>query len=190
LNKSWTVQIINIKNDKYMIMSDKNSTRELNNPLSREMPHTHLYHILLPLIFMGIWMIDTFFLHLTTWLNFIVYPLVRLVFFIIIVCIGIIIIQLAHKTLFEGNKPSDTLLMEGILRHVRNPMYLGIILFYITILFLSISAISIIFFIFAILVYNKMVNYEENILEKKFGKEYIEYQKKVPKWIPSIKTNL
>jgi len=32
-----------------------------------------------------------------------------------------------------------------------------------------------------------MVNYEENILENKFGKEYIEYKRIVTKWIPSIK---
>jgi len=30
-----------------------------------------------------------------------------------------------------------------------------------------------------------MVNFEENILEAKFGEEYKEYQKNVPKWIPN-----
>jgi protein-S-isoprenylcysteine O-methyltransferase Ste14 len=35
-----------------------------------------------------------------------------------------------------------------------------------------------------------MVNYEENILEEKFGKDYLEYKNKVSKWIPSIKKRL
>jgi len=171
-------------------MSEKKSLKEKNNHLSRELPHTHLYHSLLPIIFIIIWMIDTFFLSLTIWLNNLIHPLVRFILFIIIFCIGIIFIQLAHNTLFKDNEPSDNLLIEGILQHVRNPMYLGILLFYISILFLSISVISIIFFIFVILIYNKMVNYEENILEKKFGKEYVEYKKIVPKWIPSIKKKI
>ena len=172
------------------IMSDKNSPSEINNHLIREMPYTHLYHILLPTIFISIWVIDTFFLSLTTWLNLFIHPLVRFVLFLIIFCIGIIFIHLAHNILFKDNEPSDTLLMEGILLHVRNPMYLGILFFYISILFLSISVVGIIFFTLAFLIYNKMVNYEENILEKKFGKEYIEYQMNVPKWIPSIKKRL
>ena len=34
--------------------------------------------------------------------------------------------------------------------------------------------------------YEKMVNFEEDILEEMFGEDYIEYKKKVPKWIPKI----
>jgi len=51
---------------------------------------------------------------------------------------------------------------------------------------LSISVICIVFFVFIFLLYDKMVNFEENILEKMFGKDYVEYKKKVPKWIPKI----
>jgi protein-S-isoprenylcysteine O-methyltransferase Ste14 len=30
-----------------------------------------------------------------------------------------------------------------------------------------------------------MVNFEENLLEKMFGEQYLRYKKKVPKWIPN-----
>lgn len=173
-----------------MIMIDKKSPNKENNQLGRELPHSHLYQGLLPIIFIIIWTIDTFFLSLTTWLNLFIHPLIRFILFIGIFCIGIFFIQLAHKTIFKDNEPSETLLVEGILLHVRNPMYLGILLFYISILFLSLSVISIIFFIFIFFIYNIMVNYEENVLEKKFGKEYVDYKIKVPKWVPSIKKRL
>jgi len=93
---------------------------------------------------------------------------------------------LSHKVLFDHNEPSDTLITSGIMGRVRNPLYLGVLLIYVAFLFLSISIISIGFFIIVFLVYNKMVNYEEKKLIEIFGNEFLEYKKKVPKWIPKL----
>ena len=152
----------------------------------REFPRAHLYHSLLPIIFVIIWIIDSFFLSLTVWLNLYVPLVLRIVLFIITFVLALIFIQLSHKALFKDHEPSDTLLIQGILKHTRNPMYLGILLIYLSLIFLSISVISIVFYVFVILLYNKMVNFEEAILEKLFGKDYIEYKNKVPKWIPKL----
>lgn len=76
-----------------------------------------------------------------------------------------------------------------MLKHTRNPMYFGILLVYLAFIFLSISVICIAFFVNIFLLYNKMVNFEEDILEQIFGQDYIEYKKKVPKWIPKIGKN-
>ena len=32
--------------------------------------------------------------------------------------------------------------------------------------------------------YNTLADYEENLLEERFGDEYLEYKKNVRKWIP------
>jgi protein-S-isoprenylcysteine O-methyltransferase Ste14 len=64
-------------------------------------------------------------------------------------------------------------------------MYFGILLIYIAFLFLSISLIGIGLFVIVFLVYNWMVNYEEELLENMFGEDYKEYKTKVPKWIPN-----
>jgi protein-S-isoprenylcysteine O-methyltransferase Ste14 len=93
---------------------------------------------------------------------------------------------MAHKILFEKiDKPSDTLITNGILKHVRNPLYLGVLLLYVAFILLSISLISVIIFVIICLIYDKMVNFEEKILEEMFGVEYLEYKNKVPKWIPN-----
>ena len=94
--------------------------------------------------------------------------------------------KLSHDALFHGNRPSNTLITDGILSHVRNPLYLGVLLIYVAFLFLSISLICVGFFIIIVAIYNNMVNHEEKVLESLFGDDYLAYKKRVPKWIPKF----
>ncbi len=155
---------------------------------SREMPHTHVYHILMPVIFIFVWMLDSQIFHLTTWLNIFVHYEIRLIGFIIIFVAGLIFIQLSHTALFKDKEPLEGLITKGVLGHTRNPMYFGISLFYISLLFFSMSLMSLLLFIPIFLIYNKMANFEAKLLEDMFGSAYLEYKKKVPKWIPSLKS--
>ncbi len=72
----------------------------------------------------------------------------------------------------------------GIFAHVRHPMYLGYILAYLGCIVGTMSLLSIIPWLLIVHLYDKMANYEEHKLEKRFGKEYLEYKRKAPKWIP------
>ena len=151
----------------------------------RETPNSHIYHALLPVIFILIWILDTNIFRFSTFLNDHIHFWVRLILFVIVFSTSIIFIQLSHRALFKTHRPSDKLITDGILRYVRNPMYFGILLIYVAFLFLSISLICVGFFIIVFLVYNWMVNFEENILLDMFGEEYKEYRRKVSKWIPN-----
>jgi protein-S-isoprenylcysteine O-methyltransferase Ste14 len=84
--------------------------------------------------------------------------------------------------------PTKVLVVRGLHRHVRNPMYLGV--------FLIVSGQAWLFHSLPILIYLAcvlvMVNlfvlfYEEPTLKKQFGEEYDRYRKAVPRWIPRIK---
>ena len=167
-------------------MSEKNENKPRFFGLDREFPRAHLYHSLLPIIFIIVWIMDTLVLSLTVWLNQFVPLELRIVLFVVFFGLALLFIQLSHKVLFKDNEPSSTFLIEGVLKRTRNPMYFGILLVYASFIMLSISVICIVFFVFIFLLYDKMVNFEENILEKMFGKDYLEYKKKVPKWIPKI----
>jgi protein-S-isoprenylcysteine O-methyltransferase Ste14 len=151
----------------------------------RELPHAHLYHVLLPFLFWVVWFLDLQFFQISTFLNQIIPLLIRVVLFAIIFLIALIFISKSHKLLFKSHEPPNHVITTGILRYVRNPMYFGILLIYISLICLSISLISIGIFIIVFLIYNWMVNFEESILEAKFGKEYKEYKKSVPKWFPN-----
>ena len=65
-------------------------------------------------------------------------------------------------------------------------MYLGILLVYLAFLFDMPSLLSLMIWLRFFIFYDKMTTYEENDLIRMLGEEYINYQKRVPKWFPRI----
>lgn len=81
--------------------------------------------------------------------------------------------------------PPKKLVVHGLYRYVRNPMYVGIfsILLGEALLFASprlIEYTAVVFICFLLVV----VLYEEPVLRWKFGESYRQYCKNVPRWIP------
>lgn len=85
--------------------------------------------------------------------------------------------------------PPQRLVVTGLYRYVRNPMYVAVLstIFGQALLFGSVSlleyglAVWLGFFAFVLL-------YEEPTLRGKFGKEYEEYYGRVPRWVPRFPT--
>ncbi|MBD3341629.1 MAG: DUF1295 domain-containing protein [Candidatus Lokiarchaeota archaeon] len=155
------------------------------NGSHREAPFSHLIQGFSPVIFLIVWILDSFIFRVSTFLNAFVPLLIRITIFIACLSIALIIIYVSHNLLFKEHGPSEELITRGILRFIRHPLYFGILLLYLSFVFLSISLISLALFILISIIYNWMVNVEEKILENLFGKEYIDYKKQVPKWIPN-----
>ncbi|MHA1486803.1 MAG: methyltransferase family protein [Promethearchaeota archaeon] len=153
--------------------------------LGNEAPHSHLIQALSPAIFTIIWILDSHIFSFSTVLNSFVPWIVRVALFIIIIAVALAFIRASHNILFRHpeNKKND-LITDGILGHVRNPMYFGVLLIYLAFIFLSISLISIALWIVIIVIYDKLATFEQKQLEKLFGQQYLEYKEKVPKWIP------
>ncbi|TFG24019.1 MAG: isoprenylcysteine carboxylmethyltransferase family protein [Promethearchaeota archaeon] len=151
----------------------------------REVSHSHLIQGLSPVIFLIIWILDSNVFFVSIYLNYIIPYLLRLTAFLFTLILALLLIYFSHRILFNKNIPSNILITDGILKHVRNPLYLGVLLIYLAFLFYSISLISVAVFIVIFLIYNRMVNYEENMLEKLFGEDYLKYKKRVSKWIPN-----
>lgn len=139
----------------------------------------------MPVAFFIIWFLDSNIFRISIFLNDFVPFLIRLILFILVIISAITFIMVSHRALFKSHEAPNSLITNGILGYVRNPMYFGILLIYVAFIFLSISLISIGLFVIIFLVYNWMVNFEEQILENMYGKEYFEYRKKVPKFIPN-----
>lgn len=82
--------------------------------------------------------------------------------------------------------PPKRVVSEGIYRKIRHPIYLGWILATSgSVFFFQSFAVLEAFFIILAAVYF-YTRYEEKELEKRFGRSYIEYKKKVPAWIPKF----
>src|SRR5882724_5694105 len=80
------------------------------------------------------------------------------------------------------------LVINGLYRFVRNPMYVGV--------FLLVASRAIFFWSFPIVLYLALVAtsvqlfivlYEEPHLRKIFGEQYLDYCKRVPRWIPRLR---
>ncbi|MFX1406047.1 MAG: methyltransferase family protein [Promethearchaeota archaeon] len=152
----------------------------------REIPNAHIYHTILPIIFMITWILDSLIFQVSIILNNFVPLIIRFSLFILIFIIAIILIMLSHRALFKNHQPPANVIKTGILGYTRNPMYFGIMLIYVAFICFSISLISVGIFVLVFLVYNKMVNFEEKLLENMFGDKYLDYKSRVPKWFPNI----
>jgi protein-S-isoprenylcysteine O-methyltransferase Ste14 len=97
------------------------------------------------------------------------------------------IIRIGKGTLAPWS-PSQHLVTDGMYGYVRNPMILGVL----TVLIgesVAILSYSILIWAAGFFVINTIwfIIFEEPNLEKKFGDEYREYKKKVPRWIPRLR---
>ena len=83
--------------------------------------------------------------------------------------------------------PPKTLIVTRLYRYVRNPIYLGALAFVLGYIFWFGSQLLILYLIFFFLCFHFLIVFiEEPILRNKFGMEYEEYCRNVPRWIPRI----
>ncbi len=83
---------------------------------------------------------------------------------------------------------AEGLVTEGIFSHCRNPMYLGNMLVYLGLLIVFNSPAAYLIGVpFYLLVYTSIVAAEEEFLLGKFGTEYVEYCKRVGRWLPKLR---
>jgi protein-S-isoprenylcysteine O-methyltransferase Ste14 len=85
--------------------------------------------------------------------------------------------------------PPPKLVTTGPYAHVRNPMLTGmfVLLFGLGVLLRSISLVSIFTPLFILFNVWELKAVEERELERRLGKDYVEYKKKVPMFIPWLK---
>lgn len=89
-----------------------------------------------------------------------------------------------YKTTIIPGMRVSYLITEGPFKFSRNPIYLADLVLLIGIAFLLRNPISFIFCILFIVILNiDLIRFEEKQLEKKFGKKYLEYKKRVRRWI-------
>lgn len=122
-------------------------------------------------------------------------PISRLVVGALIAAAGFILFSMTVRMfILIGNgtimpwDPTRKLIVASLYGHVRNPMILSVLIILVgeAVIFASIGiallavlflAINTVYFIYS----------EEPGLEKRFGEEYLEYKRSVPRWVPRLK---
>ena len=150
-----------------------------------EHPFGDAGQLILFAVFILAWIVDSFFLHLTTQLASYVPLVPRLVVAGLILALGLYLMAVSHKIIEKIKRP-DGVVSSGAFRYVRHPLYLAAILFYLgmtlTTLSLACVALCVVIFLF----YNFIAGYEEKLLLARYGNDYRDYLKRVGRWLPRL----
>ncbi len=88
------------------------------------------------------------------------------------------------QTNINPTHPATTIVTKGPFRYTRNPLYLGMTLIYLGIMFL----VNSLWMMFILPVILGLINFgviarEERYLEGKFGSQYLDYKQRVRRWL-------
>ena len=167
-----------------------------------EARRSHAIQIGLFIFFIVVWITDSFFLPFLwifytscLWsmpvnLSFFIglWPATYLLGYLILILPGVAIIVLGlfvmsrSHIVFEVKEPK--VVDYGLYARVRHPMYLGSILLYVGFWVATASLLTLIPLLAVIVGYNYLASKEEELLIAKFGDQYLNYKKRVPKWLP------
>lgn len=80
--------------------------------------------------------------------------------------------------------PTQKFVIKGLYKYMRNPMYFGYMLIFLGEAFLIGRFLLFFYFLAAFFLLDLyVIKIEEPKLKKRFGKEYLEYYKKTPRWL-------
>jgi hypothetical protein len=82
--------------------------------------------------------------------------------------------------------PPDRIVDEGPYRYVRNPMYLGHLIFMLGLAITFRSWIALALLLFHMVWFHRRVLRDEAHLEERFGAPYLAYKTRVKRWIPGV----
>ncbi len=138
--------------------------------------------LVLLIIFLGIWITDSFFLHATTGLQQYVPVVLRIILAASVFIFSFIISRKGLRIIFGEIRQKPEVVTKGIFSKVRHPIYLGAMLLYLGFIFITLSLASLSIWAVIIVFYNYIARYEERLLLLELGEDYAKYMEEVPRW--------
>jgi protein-S-isoprenylcysteine O-methyltransferase Ste14 len=142
--------------------------------------------LILACLFITIWVLDSFILNYTTFLNHIVPLAIRLPIGIVLLAVSGYLAITSLAIVFGEKRENPCVVRKGVFRIMRHPMYLSEILLYLGLLMMSVSLAAAVVWVLAIVFLYHISRYEERLLLERFGQEYQQYMQEVPMWIPRL----
>jgi len=102
----------------------------------------------------------------------------------VIIITGMLLVIYGWIKIFNSN---NQLVHTGIYKYVRHPQYLGFLLIAFGMNVLWVTLTTLILWPVLAVLYYKLAQEEDKIMEEKFGEEFIKYKNKVPMFIPKFR---
>lgn len=150
-----------------------------------EHPFGHFGQYTILGLFAIVWVLDSFVFRWSVFLQGFLPWYIRVTCAIIIEFIALYLSVKSIGIMFyrqNGEKPF--VVEKSVYKWVRHPMYLGTILFYLGLIFMTISLLAAVVLIAGTGFYHYIARYEEELLLKALGDEYRAYMKRVGMWLP------
>ena len=161
-------------------------THENREDLVGEHTFGDMGQVILLLLFLTVWVADSFFVHYSTFLSNYVSLWVKIPMAAIILVIAGALAWEGMKIVFGETREEPAVIRKGVFNLVRHPIYLGAILGYMGLIILTLSLAATSVWIIIILFYHFISRHEEKLLLEKFGEDYGDYMRQVPMWIPRL----
>ena len=114
--------------------------------------------------------------------------LLGLGFYVLIQALKALCVRRAFGKEIYQIKAKSSLITQGIYAHVRNPLYLGVIIQLFGWFFILLFTFLLIMPFFFMLLFFFVARWEEKELIERFGEEYLTYKKAVPRFFPRFRT--
>ena len=152
-----------------------------------EHPRGDLGQLILLGVFLCFWILDSFVVRFST-VPFRFLPLwARLAVGGMIFSLAIAFARKGHIVISEETLRRGRLVKEGVFGRVRHPLYLAALLFYTGLVVSTASLVSLGVLVAIFTFYSMIAAYEEEFLLQKHGREYEDYRRRVPRWIPRLR---
>lgn len=167
----------------------RNEGRRHRNELTGEHTLGDAGQLFFFFLFGLVWVADTFFLSYTTFFNYYIPFIIRVVPGAFFLFLSGYLAQTGLAIVFGKEQNNPKVIRKGVFSVVRHPIYLSEILFYLGLLLLSMSLAGTLVWLMTIGFLHYISRHEEKLLLARFGKDYKQYMQDVPMWIPRLKRN-
>ena len=144
--------------------------------------------LILFVIFLGVWITDSFVFHYSTFLQESVPNYIRIAVAGPIFVAGWFLARNGMKIVFGTAREKPELISSGIFRIVRHPIYTGALLFYLGSILMTMSLASAALWLLIIAFYIYICRYEEYLLTEEFGNDYLKYKKNTGMLFPKLRS--
>jgi protein-S-isoprenylcysteine O-methyltransferase Ste14 len=143
--------------------------------------------LIIAILFMVVWILDSFFFNYTTFPNNFIPLAVQITLGVITLIVAFYLARAGMRIVFSEVRETPGVIRKGVFAVVRHPIYISEILFYLGLIFFRTSLAAAFVWIVAIVFLNFLSRYEEKLLLARFGDKYKQYMKDVPMYFPKIR---
>jgi len=136
-------------------------------------------------LFMAVWLFDSFVLHAGRTMHGGVHWTLRLGVFILALAAALALFLSGRAAVRERERPAKVL-RSGAFRWVRHPLYLSTLLVYFGLSFATLLPLALAVAVVAFIFYNYIAAFEEKVMAEKFGEEYKNYKAATGRWLPRL----